>query len=227
MPPRSKTRPDTAQLEKALGSLKKQLRQTNLAAQERNGRVPSRQLTRLEYEYTIRELLSTEGDFATILPAESDSGSFDTVGSSQRISAVHMQGYLEAADRALDAAIRLNANPFRRHVFDYSRSRFLNEFHDKALNLGGNMSRELKDGVAVFRDLDNTSVLFGSNLGNANAHHARNLPIFLAGGGFKHGRYVAHDKDDNTPLCNLFVTMPNNMEIETESFGQSTGALSW
>jgi len=73
--------------------------------------------------------------------------------------------------------------------------------------------------------LDNTSILFGSNLGNANAHHARNLPVFLAGGGFKHGRYVAHEQ--GTPLCNLFVTMLNNMGLETKSFGQSTGELRW
>ena len=73
--------------------------------------------------------------------------------------------------------------------------------------------------------LDNTSILFGSNLGNANAHHARNLPIFLAGGGSKHGQFVAHEK--GTPLCNLFVTMLNNMGIESESFGQSTGELTW
>ena len=73
--------------------------------------------------------------------------------------------------------------------------------------------------------LDNTSILFGSNLGNANAHHARNLPIFLAGGGFQHGRYVAHKED--TPLCNLFVTMLKHMGLEIDSFGQSTGELSW
>ena len=69
--------------------------------------------------------------------------------------------------------------------------------------------------------LDNTSILFGSNLGNANAHHARNLPTFLAGGGFNHGEYVAHK--EGTPLCNLFVTMLNNMGLETRSFGQSNG----
>ncbi|MBP85575.1 MAG: hypothetical protein CMJ64_02485 [Planctomycetaceae bacterium] len=73
--------------------------------------------------------------------------------------------------------------------------------------------------------LDSTSILFGSNLGNANAHHARNLPIFLAGGGFKHGRYVAHE--EGAPLCNLFVTMLNNMGLETQSFGQSTDELGW
>ncbi len=73
--------------------------------------------------------------------------------------------------------------------------------------------------------LDNTSILFGSNLGNANAHHARNLPIFLAGGGFQHGQYIADTK--GKPLCNLFVTILNNMDIETKTFGQSTGSLSW
>ena len=61
------------------------------------------------------------------------------------------------------------------------------------------------------RLLDHTAVLFGSNLGNANAHDPANLPIILAGGGYKHRRYVAHDKDNNTPLCNLFVNMLNRM----------------
>ena len=73
--------------------------------------------------------------------------------------------------------------------------------------------------------LDNTSILFGSNLGNANSHRATNLPIFFAGGGFRHGRYVA--KQEGTPLCNLFVTTLQNMGIEVESFGQSTGTLTW
>ncbi len=75
--------------------------------------------------------------------------------------------------------------------------------------------------------LDQTAVLFGSNLGNANSHDTRNLPVFLAGGGFEHGRYVALDNDDNAPLSNLYVTMLNHMGLETGSFGQSTGALSW
>lgn len=75
--------------------------------------------------------------------------------------------------------------------------------------------------------LDHTMILFGSNLGNANAHDASNLPIFLAGGGYDHGRYIAHDRNNNTPLCNLFVSMLNNMGLETDSFATSSGALSW
>lgn len=75
--------------------------------------------------------------------------------------------------------------------------------------------------------LDQTSVLFGSNLGNANAHDPRNLPILLAGGGFQHGHYVARDSSNNTPLCNLFVRLLDNMNIPTESFATSTGTLTW
>ena len=55
----------------------------------------------------------------------------------------------------------------------------------------------------------------------------RDLPIFLTGGGFKHGGYVAHARNKNTPLSNLFVTMLSNAGLDTESFGQSRGSLAW
>jgi hypothetical protein len=89
-------------------------------------------------------------------------------------------------------------------------------------NLLGEMKSKTESGSSL---LDNTSILFGSNLGNANAHHANNLPTFLAGGGFEHGRYIAQKK--GTPLCNLFVSMLNKAGVETESFGQSSGDLTW
>ncbi len=73
--------------------------------------------------------------------------------------------------------------------------------------------------------LDETAVLFGSNLGNANAHDTRNLPIFLAGGGFQHGSFVQSAAPK--PLCNLFVSMLQNLGLEIDQFGQSTGTLTW
>ncbi len=72
--------------------------------------------------------------------------------------------------------------------------------------------------------LDRTSVLFGSNLGNASSHNWRNLPIIVAGGGYRHQGYVAHDADDNTPLANLFVQLAQRMGVPTEEFGSSTAA---
>ncbi len=70
--------------------------------------------------------------------------------------------------------------------------------------------------------LDQTAVLFGSNLGNASSHDWHNLPIIIAGGGYRHGNYVAHDSKDNTPLANLFVPLAQRMGLEIGAFGSST-----
>jgi hypothetical protein len=75
--------------------------------------------------------------------------------------------------------------------------------------------------------IDQTTVLFGSNLGNANSHASVDLPILLAGGGFSHGTHVVHAGEHNAPLCNLFVTLLQGMGVETDAFGQSTGTLTW
>ena len=75
--------------------------------------------------------------------------------------------------------------------------------------------------------LDNTMIVFGSNLGNANAHDWRNLPIIAAGGDFKHGRYVQHDAKKNVPLSNLYLTMLQKIGIETDKFGTSSSTLNW
>ena len=70
--------------------------------------------------------------------------------------------------------------------------------------------------------LRNTAILFGSNLGNANAHDPKNLPILVAGGSFKHGQHVALDPTNNTPLGNLFVPLIRHMGVEAESFAFSS-----
>lgn len=69
--------------------------------------------------------------------------------------------------------------------------------------------------------LNSTSVLYGSNLGNASSHDTTNLPIILAGGGFKHGQYLAHDTKNNAPLCNLFVAILRKHGIDVSSFASS------
>ena len=76
------------------------------------------------------------------------------------------------------------------------------------------------------RLLDNTMMLYGSNMGDANIHDNSNLPILLAGGGFNHGQHIAFKRDNNAPLCNLYVTMLQRMGIEAGSFGSSTGVVS-
>jgi hypothetical protein len=62
-------------------------------------------------------------------------------------------------------------------------------------------------------------------MGDSNTHDNTNLPILLAGGGFKHGQHVAFDRENNTPLSNLFVSLLQKMEIETDQFGSSTSTV--
>lgn len=73
--------------------------------------------------------------------------------------------------------------------------------------------------------LDQTMVLYGSNLGDANVHNCTNLPILLAGGRMKHGGHLAFDSVQNKPLCNLFVTMLQHLGVEAGGFGSSSGTL--
>ena len=73
--------------------------------------------------------------------------------------------------------------------------------------------------------LDQTQVLLGSNLGDASGHGTSNLPILLAGGGFKHGRHIAGDTKNNTPLGKLFVSMLQKFGVETDRFGSGTGPI--
>lgn len=70
--------------------------------------------------------------------------------------------------------------------------------------------------------LDTTTVLFGSNLGNASSHDAHNLPILVAGGGFRHGGHMAFDSKNNEPLCNLFLSIARQSGVPLDRFGSST-----
>ncbi len=75
--------------------------------------------------------------------------------------------------------------------------------------------------------LDHTMVLFGSGMGNANAHTNNNLPMIFAGGGFKHGEHKSYPASGlgRQPLCNLYLAMLRRFGVETDRFGISTGTL--
>jgi hypothetical protein len=73
--------------------------------------------------------------------------------------------------------------------------------------------------------LDRTMVLYGTCMGSANSHSNTNLPVLLAGGGFKHGRHLAFDKENNYPLTNLFVSMLQRLGIEAREFSTGKGTM--
>lgn len=86
--------------------------------------------------------------------------------------------------------------------------------------------RKIQDGDKTL--LDSTAVVFGSGMGNAASHKNSDLPIILAGGGYKHGEFkkVANEGINKVPLCNLYVDIAQRMGVEIESFGTSTGTFS-
>jgi hypothetical protein len=75
--------------------------------------------------------------------------------------------------------------------------------------------------------LDETMVFFGSGLGDASRHSNRDLPLILAGGGFKHGSHVnaMQKTGPQTPLNNLFTTMLQNFGVEIDRFNNATATF--
>jgi hypothetical protein len=83
--------------------------------------------------------------------------------------------------------------------------------------------RETKEEGASL--LDRTMVFFSSNLGDASTHGVKNMPVLLAGGGFRHGHHLAFDPKGPPPLSNLYVSMLQRLGMTVDRFSSSTGAL--
>lgn len=73
--------------------------------------------------------------------------------------------------------------------------------------------------------LDRTMVLYGTCMGSANSHSNVNLPVLLAGGGFRHGQHLAFDANNNYPLSNLYLSMLHRLGIEAKEFSTATGTM--
>jgi hypothetical protein len=73
--------------------------------------------------------------------------------------------------------------------------------------------------------LDRCMVLYGTCMGSANSHSNVNLPVLLAGGGFRHGQHLAFDTTDNYPLSNLYLSMLHRLGIDAPAFSTSTGSM--
>jgi hypothetical protein len=73
--------------------------------------------------------------------------------------------------------------------------------------------------------LQRTMVLYGTCMGSANSHSNVNLPVLLAGGGFRHGQHLAFDTKNNYPLSNLYLTMLHRLGIETSQFSTAKGTM--
>ncbi len=168
MPPPEAPKPESELIEAALASLKGALVEANLAT--RGGqRVPLRRLTRLEYAYTIQDLLAIDEavamELSQSLPAEADSGGFDTVAANQSMSPLHVRSYLEVADRALDEAIKIGPRPATgRREIAYADSQYLT-YMSKAEILGGGITKMLDDAAVMFFDGGSTYLMHSETEG--------------------------------------------------------------
>ena len=74
--------------------------------------------------------------------------------------------------------------------------------------------------------LDNSMILYGSDMSDGNAHNNENLPILLAGkgGGTLHtGRHLLYEQE--TPMANLLLSMLDRIGAPVDYIGDSTGPL--
>lgn len=138
------------------------------------------------------------------------------------------------ADAFVTPALRLNEREIStdsyhglsHHGQAVDKVRQLEEIDRRQMQLLGKIYASLASKKeAGERLFDRTMVFYGSNMGDANIHDNTNLPILLAGGGFKHGQHIVFKRDNNAPLCNVFVTMMQRMGLETESFASSSGTV--
>ncbi|MFO0797512.1 MAG: DUF1552 domain-containing protein [Gemmataceae bacterium] len=73
--------------------------------------------------------------------------------------------------------------------------------------------------------LGRSMVLYGTCMGSANSHSNTNLPVLLAGGGFRHGKHLAFEKENNYPLANLYVSMLQRLGVEAHEFSSGRGTM--
>ena len=104
-----------------------------------------------------------------------------------------------------------------------SQLKVLDEWHMKLSNDLFSELKAVNEGGEGL--LERTMILYGSNLGDANAHSTTNLPTLFAGGGFRHGQHLAFDRAQNYPLPNLFVSMLQRMGLDEDTFASSTSTM--
>ncbi|MDB4632117.1 DUF1592 domain-containing protein [bacterium] len=152
MPPQQAIQPSSDARSNVLSTLGSELKRVNLRSQNRVGRVPSRRLSRSEYEHTLHDLMGIAGPLAKYLPPENQSESFDVVAAKQEMSGIHIRGFLNAAEHALDEAIQLGKKPFvGRKELNYFKSPYIQMWVDRPVRRGGGTVFKTDQDVVTFR----------------------------------------------------------------------------
>jgi hypothetical protein len=107
MPPKDSTQPTAAERTAFLAPLRDALFQASSA----RAQTVLRRLNRAEYERTLNDLLGTTVSVIDMLPEDGRAFGFDNIGESLDLSPVQLQRYMEAAGKALDAAVSTDEKP--------------------------------------------------------------------------------------------------------------------
>lgn len=112
------------------------------------------------------------------------------------------------------------------HGKDEDKLRQLAIVEQAILDHWGNFLRQLKQHPQQDKNLlDETMVLLTSNLGNASNHNNQNMPVLLAGGGFKHGQHLAFDQNKNYPLPKLYIKTLQQLGLPFDRFSTTKGTM--
>ena len=143
MPPDEKPRPPAKDVETLAGWISERTAAAEAARGAAVGRVVLRRLNRAEYENTVRDLLAVDVDLKDLLPVDTSTTGFDNSAEALHVSSYLMDGYLEAADRVLNAAIAGGPQPRTiKKRFDVK--------DEKSVKPKGSVYRHVDDGVAIF-----------------------------------------------------------------------------
>ena len=133
-PPQDTVRPAEAEVGAALTALKTAFHEDALTKHGESGRVRVRRLNRLEYENTVRDLLGIDAPPRDLLPEDDLRDGFNNQAGGLSISPIHVQHYMAAADRALEAASVRQARPEKKtHRFSYTHE-LEHDFHGHGSN---------------------------------------------------------------------------------------------
>lgn len=100
----------------------------------------------------------------------------------------------------------------------------INKFHVEQLSYLLTRMKSIREGESTL--LDNSMIVYGSGISDGNRHNNENLPILLAGSGggtIEPGRHIRYETE--TPMCNLFLSMLDRMDVNVPFIGDSTGRL--
>src|SRR5262249_39587907 len=112
MPPAEKPRPPAKDLEALAAWISERTAAAETAASTSRGRVVMRRVNRAEYKNTVRDLLGVDVELDDVLPEDTSTGGFDNSAEALHVSSYLMDGYLEAADRVIDAAVAGGPQPW-------------------------------------------------------------------------------------------------------------------